>query len=152
MARLLLLVYVSLLSDIFVVSLMANIFATQWMQKLVEEWNKEPELANELANIGFNSTIAYGFDNEDEPQGVLIIERGKAVLGTYFDDQEFNWDLRASKENWEKWFNKPPGMMALGMAYTSRELKFLKGDYTAMIKDPRMARPFLKSFTVMGRV
>ncbi|MCK5724985.1 MAG: hypothetical protein KAI84_20785, partial [Gammaproteobacteria bacterium] len=60
--------------------------------------------------------------------------------------------LRASKENWQKWFKKPPGMMALGMAYTSRQLKFKKGDYVSMIKDPRMAGPFLKSFTVMARV
>ncbi len=131
---------------------MADIFAAQWMQKLVGEWNKEPELANELSNIGFNSTIAYGFENEDEPRAVLIIKKGKAVSGDVFDHQEFNWDLRASKENWQKWFNKPPGMMGLGIAYTSRKLKFKKGDYTAMIKDPRMASPFLKSFTVMGRV
>lgn len=131
---------------------MADIFSAQWMQKMMDEWNKEPELANELSNIGFNSTIAYGFDNEDEPRGVLILEEGAAVLGTIFVDQEFNWDLRASKENWQKWFKKPPGMMALGMAYTSRQLKFKKGDYVSMIKDPRMAGPFLKSFTVMARV
>jgi len=131
---------------------MADIFSAQWMQKMMDEWNEEPELANELSNIGFNSTIAYGFDNEDEPRGVLVIEKGKAVIGTPFSDQEFNWDLRASKEDWQKWFKKPPGMMALGMAYTSRKLRFKKGDYVAMIKDPRMAGPFLKSFTVMARV
>ncbi|MCK5386237.1 MAG: SCP-2 sterol transfer family protein [Gammaproteobacteria bacterium] len=131
---------------------MADIFAEQWMQKLVDEWNKEPELANELSNIGFNSTIAYGFENEDEPRAVLVIKKGKAVSGDVFSQQEFNWDLRAAKEDWKKWFKKPPGMMALGMAYTSRKLRFKKGDYVAMIKDPRMAGPFLKSFTVMGRV
>ena len=131
---------------------MADIFSAQWMQKMMDEWNKEPELANELSNLGFNSTIAYGLDNEEEPRGVLVIEKGKAVSGTPFSDQKFNWDLRASKEDWQKWFKKPPGMMALGMAYTSRKLKFKKGDYTAMMKDPRMASPFLKSFTVMSRV
>ncbi len=31
-------------------------------------------------------------------------------------------------------------------------LKFANGDYKAMIKEPRMAGPFIKSFTVMGRV
>jgi len=131
---------------------MAEIFAEQWMQKMKEEWNKEPALANELLNLDFNSTIAYGFKDEDEPRGILVIEKGKAVLGTTFIDQKCNWDLRASKENWHEWFNNPPGMMAVGMAYTSRKLQFVKGDYTAMIKDPRMAGPFLKSFTVMGRV
>jgi len=131
---------------------MADIFAAQWMQRLVDEWNKEPDLANGLSNIGFNSTIAYGFENEDEPRAVLVIKKGKAVSGDVFSHQEFNWDLRAAKEDWQKWFNKPPGMMALGMAYTSQKLKFKKGDYVAMIKDPRMAGPFLKSFAVMGRV
>jgi len=131
---------------------MADIFSAQWMQKMMDEWNKEPELANELSNIGFDSTIAYGLDNEDEPRGVLVIKEGKAVSGDVFSHQEFNWDLRASEEDWKKWFKKPPGMMALGIAYTSRKLRFKKGDYVAMIKDPHMAGPFLKSFTVMGRV
>ena len=99
----------------------------------------------------FNSTIAYGFDGEDNPRGVLIIEKGKAVSGLAYEDQELNWDIRASKDNWKKWFNKPPGMMALGIAYTARNVKFVKGDYTAMIKDPRMAGPFIKSFAVIGR-
>ena len=35
---------------------------------------------------------------------------------------------------------------------TTRKLKFNKGDYSAMIKDPRMAGPFIKSFAVMGQV
>ena len=131
---------------------MADIFAEKWMKKFMDEWNSEPDLVNELSNIDFNSTIAYGFDDEDQPRGVLIIEKGKAISGSGYAEQDLNWDIRASKENWQKWFNKPPGMMALGIAYTSRNMKFNKGDYTAMIKDPRMAGPFIKSFTVMGRV
>jgi hypothetical protein len=31
-------------------------------------------------------------------------------------------------------------------------MKFQVGDYTAMIKDPRMAGPFIKSFAAMGKV
>ena len=41
--------------------------------------------------------------------------------------------------------------MGLGMAFTSRKMKFLVGDYGSMIKDPRMAGPFVKSFSVMAR-
>ena len=118
----------------------------------MDKWNNAPELANELSIIGFNSTIAYGFDDEEQPRGVLVVENGKAIAATTFADQELNWDLRASKKNWKKWFSKPPGMMDLGMAYTSQQLKFNKGDYSTMIKDPRMAGPFIKSFIVMGRV
>lgn len=131
---------------------MTDIFNPQWMQKFKDEWNIEPQLADELSNIRFNSTIAYGFDGEDKPRAVLIIQLGKAVSAVDFDGQELNWDLRASQQNWQKWFTRPPGMIGLGMAYTSRKLKFNVGDYTAMMKDPRIAGPFIKSFAVMGRV
>ena len=43
-------------------------------------------------------------------------------------------------------------MAGLGTATMTGKLKFKTGDYKAMIKDPRMAGPFIKSFTVMGRV
>jgi hypothetical protein len=62
-----------------------------------------------------------------------------------------NWDLRASAEQWAKWMSKPPGMMGLGAAFTTGKIKFVVGDYKGMLKDPRMAGPFIKSFTVMGR-
>jgi hypothetical protein len=45
---------------------------------------------------------------------------------------------------------KPPGMMAIGSAFAMGKLKFQVGDYSAMVKDPRMAGPFIKSFSVMG--
>ncbi|MEG3640398.1 SCP-2 sterol transfer family protein [Magnetococcus sp. PR-3] len=131
---------------------MADLFSEEWMQRFAEEWNKEPELAAALEKIGFTSTIAYGIDGDDAPRGVLVVENGQAVSGAAFNGQEINWDLRAGEASWEKWIKKGLGTMGLGMAYTSRKLKFNVGDYGAMIKDPRMAGPFIKSFTVMGRV
>lgn len=131
---------------------MSELFSPEWMQRFQEEWNKESELAAALAKIGFNSTIGYGFEGEAAPRGVLVVENGHAVAAGAFENQELNWDLRASQDNWTKWIAKGLGMMGLGMAYTSRKLKFQVGDYGAMIKDPRMAGPFIKSFTVMGRV
>ena len=122
------------------------------MNKFQAAWNSEPELSDELAKIGFNSVIGYGLDGEAEPLGVLTVENGKAVAAGPFDGQSLNWDLRASSDNWQKWIAKPPGMMGLGMAYTTGKLKFKKGDYSAMIKDPRMAGPFIKSFAIMGQV
>lgn len=131
---------------------MAELFSEEWMKGFMDAWNNEPELAGELEKIGFKSTIAYGFDGEEEPRGVLIVENGKAVSAGPYDGQDLNWDLRATQDNWEKWLAKPPGMMGLGMAYSTRKLKFHVGDYAAMVKDPRMAGPFIKSFAVMGRV
>ncbi len=131
---------------------MAELFSDDWMKRFMEEWNKEPELADELAKINFNSVIAYGFDGDEKPTGFLAIANGKAVAGGTYDGRDMDWDLRATTDNWQKWIKSGIGMMKLGMAYTSRKLKFAKGDYMAMIKDPRMAGPFIKSFTVMGRV
>jgi len=38
------------------------------------------------------------------------------------------------------------------MAFTTGKLKFKVGDYKAMIKDPRMANPFVKSFGLMQQI
>ncbi|MDT8388006.1 MAG: SCP-2 sterol transfer family protein [Thiogranum sp.] len=129
---------------------MAEMFSDEWMNGFKDRWNADPELAGALEKIGFQSTIAYGFEGEDNPRGFLRVENGHAVEAGSWSGQTLNWDLRATPENWKKWMSKPPGMMGLGIAYTSRKLKFNVGDYTAMIKDPRMAGPFIRSFAVMG--
>jgi hypothetical protein len=125
-------------------------FSADWMNGFKERWNADSELAGSLEKIGFNSTIGYGFDGEANPRGFIRVENGHVVEAGDYDGQDLNWDLRATPDNWTKWMSKPPGMMGLGMAYTSRKLKFNVGDYSAMIKDPRMAGPFIRSFSVMG--
>jgi len=131
---------------------MADLFSADWMASFMTEWNNEPELADALAKIEFNSVIGYGFDGDDTPIGVVTIENGHVVSAGAYDGEELSWDLRASQANWEKWIKKGIGMMGLGMAYSTRKLKFEVGDYSAMLKDPRMAGPFIKTFSVMGRV
>jgi len=130
---------------------MADLFTPEWMASFQNVWNNEAGLSDELAKIGFSSTIAYGYLGEDAPRGVLVVENGKAVSAGAFEGQELSWDIRASQDNWTKWMSKPPGMMGLGIAYTSRKMQFLVGDYGAMVKDPRMAGPFVKSFAAMGK-
>ena len=130
---------------------MAELFSDEWMKSFVEQWNAEPDLSDALAQIGFNSVIGYGFDGEDQPRGLLVVENGKATSAGAYTGEDMNWDIRASADQWQKWMGKPPGMMGLGMAFTSRKMKFLVGDYGSMIKDPRMAGPFVKSFSVMAR-
>jgi len=127
-------------------------FKEDWMNKFKTAWNSEPGLADALQQINFNSVIAYGFDNEDQPTGVIHVENGHVTSAGAYDGEVVNWDLRASTDNWGKWIKKPPGMMGLGMAYTTGKLKFNVGDYGAMVKDPRMAGPFIKSFAVMAKI
>jgi len=130
---------------------MAELFSDEWMKSFMEQWNAEPELANALAEIGFNSVIGYGFPDGAQPVGVLTVENGKAVAAGGYNGETLNWDLRATADQWQKWMDKPPGMMGLGTAFATGKIKFKIGDYSAMVKDPRMAGPFIRSFSVMGR-
>lgn len=127
-------------------------FEEEWMNKFQGAWNAEPGLADALAQINFNSVIGYGFVGDAQPTGVITVENGHVVSAGAYNGEAMNWDLRASSEHWQKWASKPPGMMGLGVAYTTGKLKFLVGDYGAMIKDPRMAGPFIKSFAVMAKI
>lgn len=131
---------------------MAELFSDDWMKSFKEKWNAEPELSDALAQINFNSLISYGLLDEDAPRGYIDVKEGFVDAAGEFEGQDMNWDVRASKETWLSWMEKPPGMMKLGMAFTSGKMQFKVGDYTAMVKDPRMAGPFIRSFTVMGTV
>ncbi|AKH20447.1 hypothetical protein [Sedimenticola thiotaurini] len=130
---------------------MSELFSEAWMQSFMEQWNAESELVDALAQIGFSSVIGYGFEGEEQPRGVISVENGQATAAGSFSGQALNWDIRCSEAQWKKWIAKPPGMMGLGMAFTSGKMKFKVGDYASMLKDPRMAAPFIKSFSVMGK-
>jgi len=131
---------------------MADLFSSEWMKAFGELWNADAEIVNGLAKIHFNSVIGYGFEDQDKPSGILVVREGKVVFAGAYDSRSLNWDLRADRIHWEKWKTKGLDMVGLGMAYMSRKLQFRVGDYTAMIKDPRMASPFIKSFAVMSKV
>jgi hypothetical protein len=131
---------------------MADLFSDDWMKGYMDAWNNEPELADALAEINFSSVIGYGFQGDDTPAGVMTVENGKVVSAGAYNGETLNWDIRAKPDNWNKWLSKGIGMAGLGMAYTTGKMKFVVGDYSAMLKDPRMAGPFIKSFSVMGTV
>lgn len=131
---------------------MSDLFSDDWMKGFKDEWNDEETLSGALAEINFNSNIGYGFPGDDGPKGVLIVENGKATSAGSYNGEELNWDIRASNDQWNKWMSKPPGMMGLGAAFTTRKMTFEVGDYGSMLKDPRMAGPFIKSFSVMSLV
>lgn len=130
---------------------MAELFSEDWMQSFMTQWNAESDLVGALAQIGFSSVIGYGFEGEEQPRGVITVENGKAVAAGAYGGESLNWDIRCSEAQWKKWIGKPPGMMGLGVAFTSGKMKFKVGDYVSMLKDPRMAGPFIKSFSVMGK-
>ena len=133
---------------------MAQLFTAEWMNELKDAWNGEPDVRDKLAEIGFNSVIYCGFKNEDNPRGVFVVENGECVrAGAWTEsDPPANWDMRADMKDWLKWVEKGIGMAGMGMAFTTGKLKFKAGDYKAMLKDPRMANPFVKSFGLMQQI
>ncbi len=129
-----------------------QLFTDEWINKLKDLWNEEPEVSDKLAKIDFSATIACGFKNEDDPRCVFVVENGKAVSAGLYNKEEADWDMRADEKNWEKWMEKPLTMTSMGMAVATGKLQFKKGDFKAMIKNPSMAGPFVKSFELMTKI
>ncbi len=131
---------------------MVDLFLDEWMKGYMTAWNDESDIIADLEKIGFGSTIGYCFAGEDTSRGVIIVENGKATsLGAY-SGEEMNRDLCAGQTKWGKWLAQPQSTMGLVMAHTSRTLQFLVGACGAMLKEPRIAGPFIKSFSAMGKV
>ncbi len=131
---------------------MADLFSDEWMKSFQEIWNSDPELKDALAEISFNSVIGYGFPKDDQAIGYIDVQNGEIVAAGAYDGQELSWDIRADQKNWDKWISNGIGMAGLGSAFTFGKLKFKTGDFKAMLKDPRMAGPFIKSFGAMAKV
>lgn len=131
---------------------MPTLFTAQWMKELKDQWNNEPEVKDKLAEIGFSSVIGCGFKDQDQPLGVFVVENGECVRAGDYNGETLDWDMRAAPKDWMKWVDKGIGMAGLGMAYTTGKLKFKVGDYGSMMKNPKMAGPFIKSFGLMANI
>ena len=131
---------------------MPELFSADWMNELKDNWNDDPEVKDKLAEIGFSSVITCGIKGDDKPLGVFIVENGECTRAGAYDGETPDWDMRADRKNWMKWVKKPFGMAGMGMAYATGKLKFVRGDYGAMIKNPKMAGPFVKSFSLMANI
>ena len=131
---------------------MAKICSGEWMNELKDAWNAEPEVSGALAEINFDSVIACGFKGDDKPTGIFVVENGICTRAGDYDGEEVSWDMRGTQENWQKWIEKPLTMTTMGMAVTMGKLKFETGDFAAMIKNPKMAVPFVKSFGLMSKI
>ena len=131
---------------------MADLFSNEWSQAFKDAWNADEEITSSLARAGFNSVVAFGLAGTDEPSFVMTIQNGVVSSINTASIDEVKWDIRATNDDWLSLIVKPPGLMKLGIAYTSRKLRFAKGDYATMIKDPSLAGAFVKSFALMGKV
>lgn len=127
-------------------------FSDEWARSYMDIWNSDPDISSMLGEADFSSVVAFGYQDEEEPRFVMTIEHGNMVSVDKKPANEIKWDLRAEQDFWLSLLSKPPGLMKLGIAYTSRKLRFNKGDYATMIKDPSLAGAFVKCFALMGKV
>jgi hypothetical protein len=131
---------------------MAQIFSDEWMQNYKQLWNSDTQLVQQLADSGFTANVAFGIKDEEKPRVVMQIQQGLLTnLGAY-TGENLQWDLRATPDFWVDVSKSSPSLMKLGLAYTSRQLKFMKGDYSVMVKDPGLSSAFIKSFKFMSAV
>lgn len=131
---------------------MADMFSSEWAKSYMDIWNADHEITSMLRDAGFSSVVAFGLQEEATPRFVMTIENGHIVSVDIKPENEINWDLRAGQDFWTGLLAKPPGLMKLGIAYTSRKLRFNKGDYATMVRDPGLAGAFVKCFALMGKV
>lgn len=131
---------------------MAEVFSEEWMVKYKSLWNGDNEHIKQLSDSDFSSNVAFGLIDDDKPRIVIEIHQGIITDLSVYTDQSLDWDVRGTPIFWMGVSKKSPSLMKLGLAYTSRELKFLKGDYVKMIKDPRLSNAFIKCFKFMSAV
>ena len=131
---------------------MADLFSKEWAQAFMDAWNADEEITASLQRVGFNSVVAFGLPDDTVPSFIMTIQNGLVSSINTASPDDIKWDIRATTDNWLSLIVKPPGLMKLGIAYTSRKLRFTKGDYATMIKDPSLAGAFVKSFALMGKV
>jgi len=131
---------------------MADLFSNEWADAYKDAWNSDEDITSSLARAGFSSVVAFGLPDDDVPAFVMTIQNGTVSSINTAAVDDIKWDIRATMDDWISLIIKPPGLMRLGIAYTSRKLRFKKGDYATMVRDPSLAAAFVKSFALMGKV
>jgi len=130
------------------------LFSPTWMQQYQRIWNADTDMVRSLETALFNGSIAYGFMGKVRPEGYLNVQQGRieAVSTALADGVHPDWDLRAGPELWQEWITCPPGLMQVGMAFSARRFCFARGDYVQILKNPLLAKAFVRSFELMHRV
>ena len=128
---------------------MAKLFSQEWMQAFAGAWNADEDMISNLAAANFCSCIGFGWIGDIIPAGVIEVQQGKVIHVGGYNSQTIDWDLRADMDTWQDWIQNGFGLSKLGVAVPSGKLKFLVGDYRKMVRNPKLAKPFLRHFELM---
>lgn len=131
---------------------MAKLFSDNWMAAFAELWNADEEMVANLGEAGFSATIGFGCKGEDQPRGVVEVIDGRIAYAGGHNGQVPDWDMRADIADWKEWISKGFGLDKLGISVASGRLDFETGDYRRMIRNPNLAKPFLRHFELMSQL
>lgn len=131
---------------------MQDFFSHGWVEHFANRWNANSEMVEPLAAAGFDAIIALGFADKTDPSVMLEIKQGKVEKAGVFNpvnSPDATWDMRATAEGWKKWRQNGLGISGLGVAVATGQLQFRSGDYRRMIRNPQLAMPFMKFFSIL---
>jgi len=131
---------------------MSELFSDQWALKLAQAWNSDPEILVDLEVADFNGDVAFGLKGRRLPECVLSVRHGKVEHAGRYDGQRVDWELRASPDDWNLWLDEGFGLKRLGFAVATGRLVFEVGNYRRMVRNPSLARSFLRVFDLMSTV
>ncbi len=132
---------------------MSDFLSNEWINKLEQAWNHNQEMVDALSKVSFTASIGYGFIKEKKPRCYISVINGKIIQAGIYNNQDLDWDLRAEPKNWQRWLKDEGfGLKNLGPAVALGRLKFVKGNYREMIRNPKLAIPFLNHFDLMGDI
>lgn len=131
---------------------MTNLFSDAWMKAYMAAWNAEPSVCEDFRRAGFSGVIGYGFASDEQPTGMIVVEKGRATQAGAYDGRQLTIDMRAEPDFWSAWIARGVDAMTVGIAYASKMLEFRQGDYKQLEKDKRWVRAFVQSFNVMARI
>lgn len=131
---------------------MSELFSEAWMQALQQKWNGDKAVVEPLQKAAFCARIAYGYKNEEQPRGMMVIENGQVTQAGAYDGGALDWDLRADPEKWQDWIDSGFGLTRLGPAVATGALQFAQGNYRQMIRNPSLSHPFLHHFELMSSI
>ena len=128
---------------------MAKLFSDSWMQLFADAWNADSEMTDHLGGEKFSSVIGFGCVGDNTPVGIVVVQNGNVIYAGDFQGQTLDWDVRADVNDWKEWLTNGFGFDKLGVSVSSGKLQFIVGDYRQMIRNPNMAKPFLRHFELM---
>lgn len=131
---------------------MAELFSREWVEAFANRWNSDNDMVVPLFTQGFSGIIALGYPAQADPSVLLDVDHGKVKrAGLYLAATcpPTDWDLRASREQWLAWQQKPLELTGVSVAVNKGTLEFRTGNYRKLMRTPELAKAFLRFFTLL---